>query len=655
MKVTRTLGELAEWYDEVGFVGRGDELDVIDRLLGRTNGGVVLVHGPGGIGKSALLRETARRAGHRGRPVLALDLRDATPTPSVLDPLRDAVSLARPVVTLDTFEHVAALSGLLRSQVLPALPIGALVLIASRLPPDSAWTAGAWGRLTTELPLAPLTTVDATALLHARGLVEPDAVRRALQWTGGNPLGLALAAEHAGQPGQVGPSEDLSPPVTVAVQLTRRLLDRADRDALQHTRALVVASIARVTTPQLLRTVLDDAPAADLAWTWLTQRSFISASGDGVAPHELLSRAVRAEVRANSPGLESGLRRRVVDVLAADALAGGRTGTADLVHLVDNAAIRWGFGVNASTHHLDRLSADDLETVRTTARFGPYLPMLEPWLHPGGPGVYVVRHAGGAIAGIGVAFSSTHAPDAAWEDPFVGPRLAHARDHVAGAAVVWHCSVTADEDPGGAVQGLLGIGGYLVTDTPNPVASYVVVTPTVPAALQFAAAVGGVRLGDLDARLADGRAVQVHVINHGPAGMVEHIHRTVYQELGLSGIVPSSVRTGSTPVQLDDLRSALREWRSDAGLADSALAAVLLPAPGHRRYRAEQLRTLLTAAIEAAWPDPAALERQALDAAYLHPTPGPPGGPLHMSRSSWFRLVRRALDGVLDELVAAGP
>ncbi len=168
-----------------------------------------------------------------------------------------------------------------------------------------------------------------------------------------------------------------------------------------------------------------------------------------------------------------------------------------------------------------------------------YAPLLEPWLVEGGY-PYVVRDGAGELAGVGLAFNTATAPEAAWADPFVGPRLRHARDRFPGEAVVWHGATTAFEDDTGAVQGLLGIGGYSSTATPNPVASYIVITPSRPAAVAFAEAVRAVRIPELDATAADGTPIQVHVIDHGRGGLVQSIHTTVYAELGLppSPVIP---------------------------------------------------------------------------------------------------------------------
>jgi hypothetical protein len=265
-----------------------------------------------------------------------------------------------------------------------------------------------------------------------------------------------------------------------------------------------------------------------------------------------------------------------------------------------------------------------------------------------------VRHATGTLAGVGLAFSTASAAEQAWRDPFVGPRLAHARAYHAGPALVWHCSVSVDEDPTGAVQGLLGIGGYLATATPNPVASYIAVTPSRLEALAFAAAVSAVHVPELDAVLADGSPIQVHVINHGTAGLVQHIHRTVYAELGLPESRTPSPRAASRQLlDLEDVRAALRVLNSDRQLAATALAARLVPDEPTRPAQAQRLRALLVEAIENAWPDPASEERRSLELAYVRPGRSSPAEQLHMSRSSWFRLLRRALQGVVDRLETA--
>src|SRR5689334_16666395 len=71
---------LAGWLDEArdrGFVGRAPELGAFSGALeGSADARVLLVHGPGGIGKSTLLDAFARWSRSRGHPTVRVDGRE---------------------------------------------------------------------------------------------------------------------------------------------------------------------------------------------------------------------------------------------------------------------------------------------------------------------------------------------------------------------------------------------------------------------------------------------------------------------------------------------------------------------------------------------------------------------------------------------------
>jgi AAA ATPase domain len=76
------LGDLLDDARRRTFVGRRRELASFDDvLLGRSARRVLLVHGPGGIGKTTLLQEYRTRARAAGRTVLLLDAREVDPSP----------------------------------------------------------------------------------------------------------------------------------------------------------------------------------------------------------------------------------------------------------------------------------------------------------------------------------------------------------------------------------------------------------------------------------------------------------------------------------------------------------------------------------------------------------------------------------------------
>ncbi|WKX68586.1 AAA family ATPase [Streptomyces sp. XD-27] len=123
------------------FVGRKEELAVFEEALG-TGARVLFVHGPGGVGKSALLERFAQRAAEADRNVLMLDGRVLQESPAAFVAEAGAVLAdERAVLLIDTFEQVRGLESWLREQFLPVLPTGALVVIAGRIPSDMMWQA----------------------------------------------------------------------------------------------------------------------------------------------------------------------------------------------------------------------------------------------------------------------------------------------------------------------------------------------------------------------------------------------------------------------------------------------------------------------------------------------------------------------------------
>jgi replication-associated recombination protein RarA len=102
----RTLGMRMEQRDAALFCGREQELAQFDRLLVEPGGDeqrVVLLWGPGGIGKSTLAREMARRASLAEMSVHWIDGRELAPVPEALEgQLGDISEDERPFVVIDS-------------------------------------------------------------------------------------------------------------------------------------------------------------------------------------------------------------------------------------------------------------------------------------------------------------------------------------------------------------------------------------------------------------------------------------------------------------------------------------------------------------------------------------------------------------------------
>lgn len=88
------------------------------------------VTGPGGVGKSYLLREFQRVARETGRDVLFGDARTFAPRPEELQRalageadanLKTLLNRTKPVVMLDTFEEMSPLSRWMQEELLPGV------------------------------------------------------------------------------------------------------------------------------------------------------------------------------------------------------------------------------------------------------------------------------------------------------------------------------------------------------------------------------------------------------------------------------------------------------------------------------------------------------------------------------------------------------
>ena len=137
------------------FVGRLGERELFRAALTADAApfAVLHIHGPGGVGKTALLAEYAHLAAEAGAPAVRLDGRDLDPSPpGFLQALAHALGLAEgtsplealartphAALLVDTYEALAPLDAWLRETFLPQLPGETLVVLAGRHPPAEAW------------------------------------------------------------------------------------------------------------------------------------------------------------------------------------------------------------------------------------------------------------------------------------------------------------------------------------------------------------------------------------------------------------------------------------------------------------------------------------------------------------------------------------
>lgn len=310
-----------------GFVGRAAELELFRRALDGDPevAPVLLVHGPGGIGKTALLERFAQEADDAGRQVVRVDA-------AALDSATRTWDSSAPVLLVDRLDETPGLEDWLRDDLLPRLPENAVAVLAGRDRPGPEWHSDpGWRTLVEDRRLSPLDDDEATRLLRGFGTSSLE-LPALLRFAAGNPLALTMAVDDMTEPGQVpyqGPGR----------RVVRELLDRmiAPPPDVSHDLALRVCAHARHTTVDLLRAVLDDDDAATTAFAWLGGLPYVDPDPQGLRTDDLVGRLVDSDHRWRDPvGYEilhrsiwEHLGRRAIEV--RDDLT--TSAVDDLVHL----------------------------------------------------------------------------------------------------------------------------------------------------------------------------------------------------------------------------------------------------------------------------------------------------------------------------------
>jgi hypothetical protein len=319
--VAKHVGELLDLQRRRAFVGRAQELAAFDEALaGRSPCRLLLVHGPGGIGKTTLLHELRARARAVGRTVVLLDGRDIDPSPEGFESAvvaavpghgRAADGLAHAVLLVDEYEQLAPIDSWLRNEFMPTLPAEDIVVLAGRAAPAAAWRVDpGWRPLVAVNRLDPFGPGDSDRLLALAGV--PAADRDNLVTLGrGHPLALSLLADVA-RTGVV-PRSLADVPALVST-----LLDSLLREVPMRTYVdgLAVCATAWLTTEDLLATVLGKDDAGEV-WAWLAQRPFIVSGPRGLVPHELVRDVLDAELERRSPERYRSLHQAIHDHVIA--------------------------------------------------------------------------------------------------------------------------------------------------------------------------------------------------------------------------------------------------------------------------------------------------------------------------------------------------
>jgi hypothetical protein len=297
------------------FVGREAEMESFrEALTGDSVFTFFYVHGPGGIGKSTLLRRLAAEAERAGRPLVRMDRYDPIGVVAAVlaaQPL-SLSGTPGPVLLFDEFEQWQQAEMWLREEFLPGLPVGTVVVFAGRNAPTLEWTADpGWHEVLRVVGLGELSPAEAEALLDHES-VPRARIPYLLDITGGHPLALRLAAEAAA----AGLDDDqLS--LHIAQALVRKVI--GELPSVAHREAVEVAAYADLATEKLLRATVADGDQVTL-FRWLCDLPYAQTTAEGVRMRPYVRHAIRAELRWRDPARDEMVRSRIESADAAEPL-----------------------------------------------------------------------------------------------------------------------------------------------------------------------------------------------------------------------------------------------------------------------------------------------------------------------------------------------
>ena len=631
------------------FVGRQLELARFDDLLGgaTSDGRVLLVHGPGGIGKTSLLEVFASRAETLGWKVHHWTTEELVEFDVGIDDLGEIA--ARPgchLLLVDGCDDKAATWRQLRVRVGGHLARGNRLVIASRQPPETSWHASGWDRAATALALGALGDEDADELLRRRGLDDEPGRRRVREWAGGHPLALALGADVVRA--EADGAQRLELDADLGTVVVHHLVGH--RPHGQARQVLAAAAFA----PELDEaTIAAAVPDVDPRWAegWLRDLSFIQAHGSRMRIHDSVREVVAASYAAAEPEAALTLRRNLADHFLRRGLGGDPRALIDLSGLVRDPRLRYGLGqeqgrltqaTSARPEEYDELM--ELSAYRPDQRDG-----VRRWFEEAPEHIVVARGPAGELVGWVLAATLTRHPPWVREDPVLGTWFDHAREaHPGGDAFFPRDLVdlgnTAAPVPATIAWGHAWFVQRMGISRERYCYAAARAVPT-PGAMQggWLQATGHRRIPELTVGTGDD-TTECWFTDHGDGGLAALVWKVAYDDMGLTP--PDAL---PVPDLVGAVRDALRGYHDVGALAGNALARGTDPVE-----RASHVRRVIDEGIGGTFgPRPRDRElRRVLELTYLAPGPGvgPITRELAVSRATYYRrldeAVRRLAEGI---------
>ncbi|KAA1418627.1 hypothetical protein F0U44_09000 [Nocardioides humilatus] len=648
----RTAGSSDQAADLATLAGTVDERryvcpDALDRRLDQLlddvgDSRLLLLSGSGGSGKSAALREAARRGERLGYHVVALDGRHMTAAGVRLTDLLGDLPDRELLILIDELGHLGARAQAL-GRVLASLPGSTRVVTAAPTHPEG-WVPTELTPLVASLRMPALDTEVSEEVLRRHGVTDPEACAVITAWACGLPLALVLGAaawvEHGAAAIEPGGAVLAATAGDLVGQVSGLALDQLDGELLE------VAAVAGWVDEALLTDVLPERDGQSLLAT-LASYSFVERSGSGLTLHPLVAHAVAERVRHDGMQVP-GLVLRIASHLRDRARAGDTRALHQLAGLSEDPRLRAGMAPAPTA----TLYGDDVRP-NEADQIGRWLPSgladaVRPWLQPPTAESWrspaqVVRHTDGRLLAVALAMPLSEAAALVRTDDaraeLIAPLLAWAEEQGIADRVVLSpfqllAPGAAEEDPN--VVPLRNGLALRRCRVPNPRFDLVNEFGWSDGDRAIMTDCGYVEVPELR-RTVGGEEVRTWFADVGPCGLVGLVFRSIAAEHGIDLPEPRT--------QGDLVLAALDDFHDDACLAGLPCAPL-----GHDiGHAADRVRTWVRRAMLAALHDQPDLARL-LEQRYLEPaaTHDQVMRTTFLSRATYFRRIRTA-----RELVAA--
>jgi hypothetical protein len=348
-----TIADLIRHGRRTTLAGRNGELRLLRQVIAPGGPLVGYVHGPAGIGKTALISALDACLEEEGVRRLNIAAGAVEPTPTAIlgalgkaidHETRTVADLAAAlasvkditVVIIDDVDTWRLAASWLRADLLPTLPENTRFVFAGAVPPPPAWSSK-YGQYFLGIKLGALPREESDAAVAAAGL-SAEIADRIWLLSGGHPLGLRMAI-HAAHTGSLGTTRD-------AGELANAILHAIGDSALR--RAVEACAIVRRANRALISAILAAEEPIPLSLLEAVEAlPFATRDAEGIYVAEPVRRAIVDWMSGVEAERYQLWRKTAAGWIVSRLRGAGRFGrwryVADLLHLLEHPALRDAF------------------------------------------------------------------------------------------------------------------------------------------------------------------------------------------------------------------------------------------------------------------------------------------------------------------------